>query len=302
MDVDTTLSVLRPRNAYEDYELDILSKVSEIKDADVADILFSGKIYVDVWDTSNAETYIENNSGHRALDAKNVNFYYGDTTITSELRDIIVVGYGKRLINNNTYYDNVQVYGVRINSDGEPIIWDHYTDKFKGMSDKEYDVAALTDYSYVQATTYLQLKGLEYKYNTEIPCPVKRLEDNTTTLKHDYTELLERIWKNIGHSIKDYYYQPLADLWKFINKNLNKSPGISAMPCYKSMHHNGYSTRSNTVVPLQNTLYFMGRSRSDTQEYKFFMDDLRGELCRLAAYNYEVDAEAVDGWLNKLLE
>ena len=103
MDVDTTLSVLRPRNAYEDYELDILSKVSEIKDADVADILFSGKIYVDVWDTSNAEPEIENNSGHRALDAKNVNFYYGDTTITSELRDIIVVGYDKRLINNNTY-------------------------------------------------------------------------------------------------------------------------------------------------------------------------------------------------------
>ena len=74
------------------------------------------------------------------------------------------------------------------------------------------------------------------------------------------------------------------------------------MPCYKSMHHNGYSTRSNTVVPLQNTLYFMGRSRSDTQEYKFFMDDLRGELCRLAAYNFETDAEAVDGWLNTLLD
>ena len=104
MDVDTTLSVLRPRNAYEDYEQDIISKVSEIKDADVADILFSGKIYVDVWDTSNAETYIENNSGHRALDAGHVDFYYGDTTITSELRDIIVVGYGKRLINNNTYF------------------------------------------------------------------------------------------------------------------------------------------------------------------------------------------------------
>ena len=302
MDVDTTLSVLRPRPAYEDYEQGVLSKVSEIKNANVADILFSGKIYVDVWDTSNAEPKIENSPEYRSLDAGLVDFYYGDTTITSELRDIIVVGYGKRLINNNTYYDNVQVYGVHINSNGEPIIWDNYTDKFNGMSDTEYDAAALTDYSYLQATTYLQLKGLEYRYNTKIPCPVKLVEDNTTTLKHDYTELLERIWKNIGHSIKDYYYQPLVDLWKFINMNLSKSPGISAMPCYKSVNHNGYSTRSNTVVPLQNTLYFMGRARSDAQEYKFFMDALRGELCRLAAYNYEKDAEVVNGWIDKLLD
>ena len=103
MDVDTTLSVLRPRNAYEDMLLKKIATTEDITDSTVADILFSGKLYVDVWDTSKAEPEIENNSGHRALDAKHVDFYYGDTTITSELRDIIVVGYGKRLINNNTY-------------------------------------------------------------------------------------------------------------------------------------------------------------------------------------------------------
>ena len=48
MDIDSTLGVLRPRAAYEDRLLKKIATTDDITDSTVADILFSGKLYVDV--------------------------------------------------------------------------------------------------------------------------------------------------------------------------------------------------------------------------------------------------------------
>ena len=155
MNVDTTLSVLRPRPAYEDNVLASLGEYLKINYGGESDILFSGKLYVDVWDTSNVDTVIENSEEVQALDENIIQEVYGDTSITSELRDFIVVGYGRRIINNETYYDNVGVFEVDIDHlSGAPCGATAYSDAFKGMNAETYLEQALTkNKSYVTATT-----------------------------------------------------------------------------------------------------------------------------------------------------
>ena len=61
MDVDTTLGVLRPRPAYEDNKLANLLELATVSNDYIgndAKILFSGKLYVDIWDTTDAPTAI----------------------------------------------------------------------------------------------------------------------------------------------------------------------------------------------------------------------------------------------------
>ena len=298
MDVDTTLSVLRPRNAYEDYELDILSKVSEIKDADVADILFSGKVYVDVWDTSNAETAIEDSAGAQELSDAKVQDVYGDTTITSELRDIIVVGYGKRTIDNNTYYDNVDVIGVNINETGEPLVQDYYTDAFKGMDEDSYNAVALTkNKSYVTTTTYMKLKGIEYHYSK----PLSNLKPSDLD-----QEKFKKYYEN--ETIKNMcgtYESFLNSLWTLthlLQSVLCTSPGISPLPNYKTVNHNGYSTRSNTMISLQNTLYFIGRARSDSYAYNYFRTLMYNHIKDEYWQNLAEDSSLINSLIDDLID
>ena len=276
MDVDTTLSVLRPRPAYEECNLKDLADTTEIKDVTVADVLFSGKVYVDVWDTSNAETAIEDSIGAQELSDAKVQNVYGDTTITSELRDIIVVGYGKRTIDNNTYYDNVDVVGVKITKTGEPLVWDYYTDAFKGMDEDSYNAVALTkNKAYVTTTTYMKLKGIEYHYSKPLS-NLKRSDLDQERFKKYYEN--ETIKKMCG--TYENFLSSLLTLTHILQSILCTSPGISPLPNYKIVDHNGYSTRSNTMISLQNTLYFIGRARSDSYAYNCF---------RTLMYNYIKD-------------
>lgn len=297
MNVDTTLSVLRPRPAYEDNVLASLGEYLKINYGGESDILFSGKLYVDVWDTSNVDTVIENSEEVQALDEDTIQEVYGDTSITSELRDFIVVGYGRRIINNETYYDNVGVFEVDIDhSSGAPYGATAYSDAFKGMNVETYLEQALTkNKSYVTATTYMQLKGLEYNYDA----PVKSYSENE------------------GEKVDDGYklgiYKPLGDvtvaeptfadeLYAYMGKQLHKSPGISPLPKYESISQNGWSARNCTMTVLHNTLYFIGRSRSDNFEYTRFMENVRNYILENAGGNIAEHSDMIDVLIDAVLE
>ena len=297
MDVDTTLSVLRPRNAYEDYMLTTLGKLSEIRYSAESDILFSGKLYVDVWDTSNVDTAIENSEGVQALDSATIQEVYGDTNITSELRDFIVVGYGRRTIDGETYYDNVGVFEVDINDfNGEPYGAAEYPDAFKGMDEATYAEEALTkNKSYVAATTYMQLKGLEYNYDT----PIKKYSENEGEEVDGGFHL--GIYKPIGDLITD---TPTFtdELYEYMGEQLHKSPGISPLPKYESINHNGFTVRNCAITVLHNTLYFIGRSRSDKFEYTRFMENVRNYILENAGGNITENSDMIDFLIATALE
>lgn len=295
MDVDTALSVLRPRPAYEDDILKSLVDTKAIKDFSVADVLFSGKVYVDVWDTSDVHSAIESSDAVRELDDNTVQEIYGDTSITSELRDIVVVGYGKRVIDKRTYYDNVEVIGIKINeTTGEPVAWDYYTDSFKGMDEASYNEIALTkNKSYVTATTYMKLKGLEYHYNNTNVVP-------KFPLKHDvYQDYIARVQQL--HGKEGIYAVPMRYTYKFMAETLCKSPGISCLPNYEDIDYPS-TARTNTVISLQNTLYFIGRTRSDSYEYNYFRESVASKICELGGYIPDSDAETVSELIDCILD
>lgn len=297
MDVDTTLSVLRPRPAYEDRKLTTIGKSSEIHYSAESDILFSGKLYVDVWDTSNVDTAIENSEGVQVLDSDTIQKVYGDTNITSELRDFIVVGYGRRTLDGETYYDNVGVFEVDINDfNGEPYGTTAYSDAFKGMDEATYAKEALTkNKSYVAATTYMQLKGLEYNYDA----PVKKYSENEGEKVDGGYHL--GIYKPIG-DLTTNAPTFIDELYEYMGEQLHKSPGISPLPKYESVNHNGFTVRNCTITVLHNTLYFIGRSRSDKFEYTCFMENVRKYILENAGGNITEHSDMIDGLINAVLE
>ena len=282
MDVDTTLGVLRPRPAYEDNELTTLVKLSDVPDmGGNADILFSGKLYVDVWNTSNAPTAIENAGEVRELDDTVVQEAYGDTTITSELRDFIVVGCDSTVIEHKVHYDRVYVFEVRIDeTSGEPTDWlIDYSDAFMGMPVWYYSQKALKENaSYVTTTTYMKLKGLEYHYTKDVSMPKQSVFE-----KESFRNYAEAIRAKTNESPINCMIK-VQETFRRTKDLLCKSPGISPLPIFDYIGHQGYHTRTSPITCLQNTLYFMGHTRSDFKEYSLFREEMANYIKSVSTY------------------
>ena len=284
MDVDTTLGVLRPRPAYEDNRLANLLELAAVSNDYIgndAKILFSGKLYVDIWDTTDAPTAIENAGAVRELDDATVQEAYGNTVITSELRDFIVVGCNTgSFAYPYTCYENVYVFEVYMDEEsGEPHYLINYTDAFVGMMKPVYNWSALKeDASYVTATTYMKLKGLEYHYTKEVPMPKQSVFEQESFQKY-----AEAIREKTKYS-SDKCMLIVQDTFRKMKDLLCKSPGISLLPAYDMTIHKGYSTRTPIMTVLQNTLYFMGHTRSDYKEYDLFIEEISNYIKSVSTY------------------
>lgn len=268
MEIDSTLGVLRPRAAYEDTLLEKIATIEGITDSTVADILFSGKLYVDVWDTSNVEApegyhTIETGSGS-ALMANEVEKVYGATTIVPELRDIAIIGYGKHVEDGRTYYERTAIYEIHIDgSTGTPYrvvpYQDYYTspeEPFTNFLDTKY---------YRACTTYAKLKGLNYEF------PKARYVQEEYVYPDNIQFILDKL--NAAHEPNPIGY--LSDL---INHNLRAGVGYCPRPSYVSTTHTTHVTRSSTLACLNNTVYFIGKSLSDSEEYTAFKKYVCGWL------------------------
>lgn len=266
MEIDSTLGVLRPRAAYEDILLEKIATIEGITDSTVADILFSGKLYVDVWDTSNVEAqegYHTIETGHGStLSDQNIEKVYGATSIIPELRDIAIIGYGKHIEDGRTYYERTVIYEIYINdTTGAPYKVVPYRDYFTNPNESFVDFLD-TEY-YRACTTYAKLKGLNYAYS------------NAYYVQEEYVHadniqfILNRL--SSVHHVKNGV-QVLSDL---INNNLCAGVGYYPCPSYASTTH---ITRSSVLACLNNTVYFIGKSLTDSEEYTAFKTKVCNQL------------------------
>lgn len=268
MEIDSTLGVLRPRAAYEDTLLEKIATIEGITDSTVADILFSGKLYVDVWDTSNVEApegydTIETGSGS-ALSSQNVEKVYGATTIVPELRDIAIIGYGKHVEDGRTYYERTAIYEIYIDdSTGVPYRVVPYRDYFTNPN--ESFVNFLDTEYYRACTTYAKLKGLNYEF------PKARYVQEEYVYPDNIQFILDKL--NEAHVAN-----PIGRLSNLINHNLRAGVGYCPRPSYVSTTHTTHVTRSSTLACLNNTVYFIGKSLSDYEEYTAFKTYVCGQL------------------------
>lgn len=269
MEIDSTLGVLRPRAAYEDTLLEKIATIEGITDSTVADILFSGKLYVDVWDTSNVEApegydTIETGSGS-ALSGQNVEKVYGATTIVPELRDIAIIGYGKHVEDGRTYYERTAIYEIYIDdSTGVPYRVVPYRDYFTNPNESFVDFLD-TEY-YRACTTYAKLKGLNYAFPNAY----------YVQEKYAYADNIQSILDKLSgaHHIKNGV-QILSDL---INDNLYAGVGYCPRLSYVSTTHTTHVTRSSVLACLNNTVYFIGKSLTDSEEYTAFKTKVCNQL------------------------
>lgn len=269
MDVDTTLSVLRPRNAYEDMLLKKIATTEDITDSTVADILFSGKLYVDVWDTSDVEApedydTIETGQGS-VLSDQTVEKVYGNTTIVPELRNIVIIGYGKHVEDGRTYYERTVIYEVYIDDNtGAPYKVEPYRDYFTNPNE---DFVDFLDTSYYRAcTTYAKLKGLNYAF------PNAYYVQEEYAHADNIADILSCL--SGAHHIKNGV-QVLSDL---INNNLYAGVGYCPRISYVSIPHTSYVTRSTPLAWFNNTVYFIGKSLTDSEEYTAFKTKVCNQL------------------------
>lgn len=268
MGIDSTLGVLRPRAAYEDTLLEKIATIEGITDSTVADILFSGKLYVDVWDTSNVEApegyhTIETGSGS-ALSASDVEKVYGATTIIPELRDIAIIGYGKHVEDGRTYYERTVIYEIYIdNNTGTPYRVVPYRDYFTNPN--ESFVNFLDTEYYRACTTYVKLKGLNYEFPKA--CYVQE--------EYVYPDNIQFILDKLNNAHVD---NPINRLSNLINNNLRAGIGYCPRPSYVSTTHTTHVTRSSTLACLNNTVYFIGKSLTDSEEYTAFKKYVCGWL------------------------
>lgn len=269
MEIDSTLGVLRPRAAYEDTLLEKITAIEGITDSTVADILFSGKLYVDVWDTSNVEApegydTIETGSGSE-LNDRDVEKVYGATTIVPELRDIAIIGYGKHVEDGRTYYERTVIYEIYIdNSTGTPYRVVPYRDYFTNPNESFVDFLD-TEY-YRACTTYAKLKGLNYAFPNAY----------YVQEKYAYADNIQSILDKLSgaHHIKNGA-QVLSDL---INDNLYAGVGYCPRLSYVSTTHTTHVTRSGVLACLNNTVYFIGKSLTDSEEYTAFKTKVCNQL------------------------
>lgn len=269
MEIDSTLGVLRPRAAYEDRLLEKIAAAESITDSTVADILFSGKLYVDVWDTSNVEApdgYSTIETGHgSALSDQNVEKVYSATTIVPELRDIAIIGYGKHIEDGRTYYEHTVIYEIYIDDNtGAPYRVVPYRDYFTNPNESFVD---FLDTKYYRAcTTYAKLKGLNYAY------------PNAYYVQEEYAHAdnIQFILNSLNgvHHIKNGV-QVLSDL---INNNLRAGVGYCPRLSYTSTTHTTHVTRSSVLACLNNTVYFIGKSLTDSEEYTAFKTKVCNQL------------------------
>lgn len=268
MEIDSTLGVLRPRAAYEDTLLEKIATIEGITDNTVADILFSGKLYVDVWDTSNVEApegydTIETGSGS-ALNALNVEKVYGATSIVPELRDIAIIGYDEHVEDGRTYYEHVAIYEVRIdNTTGVPYSVIPYQNYY---TDPEEPFTNFLDTKYYRAcTTYAKLKGFQY----EIP------RAYYIQKKYAYADNIQFILDKLNNA---HVTNPINYLSNLINNSLRAGVGYCPRPSYVSTTHTTHVTRSSALACLNNTVYFIGKSLTDSEEYTTFKTYVCGWL------------------------
>lgn len=268
MEIDSTLGVLRPRAAYEDTLLEKIATIEGITDSTVADILFSGKLYVDVWDTSNVEApegydTIETGSGS-ALSDRDVEKVYGATTIVPELRDIAIIGYGKYVEDGRTYYERTVIYEIYIDgSTGTPYRVVPYRDYFTNPN--ESFVNFLDTEYYRACTTYVKLKGLNYEFPKAY----------YIQKKYAYADNIQFILDKLNNA---HVANPINRLSNLINYNLRAGVGYCPRPSYVSTTHTTHVTRSSTLACLNNTVYFIGKSLSDSEEYTAFKTYVCGQL------------------------
>lgn len=268
MEIDSTLGVLRPRAAYEDTLLEKIATIEGITDSTVADILFSGKLYVDVWDTSNVEApegyhTIETGSGS-ALSASDVEKVYGATTIVPELRDIAIIGYGKHVEDGRTYYERTAIYEIHIDgSTGTPYRVVPYRDYFTNPNESFVDFLD-TEY-YRACTTYIKLKGLNYEFPKA--CYVQE--------EYVYPDNIQFILDKLNNA---HVANPINRLSNLINNSLRAGIGYCPRPNYVSTTHTTHATRSSTLACLNNTVYFIGKSLTDSEEYTAFKKYVCGWL------------------------
>ena len=269
MEIDSTLGVLRPRAAYEDRLLEKIATTDNITDSTVADILFSGKLYVDVWDTSDVvapEGYntIETGQGSTLSD-QTVEKVYGNTTIVPELRNIAIIGYGKHVEDGRTYYERTVVYEVYIDdSTGAPYRVEPYRDYF---TDPNEDFIDFLDTRYYRAcTTYAKLKGLNYRFPNAY----------YVQGEYAYPDNVQFILNTLSgvHHVKNGV-QVLSDL---INNNLCAGVGYCPRISYVDTVHNTHTTRSSVLSCLNNTVYFIGKSLTDSEEYTAFKTKVCNQL------------------------
>lgn len=269
MEIDSTLGVLRPRAAYEDTLLEKITAIEGITDSTVADILFSGKLYVDVWDTSNVEApegyhTIETGSGSDLSDS-DVEKVYGATTIVPELRDIAIIGFDKRVEDGRTYYARTAIYEVRVdNSTGAPYKIVPYLSTYP-YSDDSYTDSLSAKY-YRACTTYAKLKGFNYNFSNKYYIQEKYVHaDNIQFI----------LGKLSGAPHIKNGVQILSDL---INDNLRAGVGYYPCPSYVSTTHTTHVTRSGVLACLNNTVYFIGKSLTDSEEYTAFKTKVCNQL------------------------
>lgn len=261
MEIDPTLGVLRPRAAYEDVLLQRIAATEDIADSTVADILFSGKLYVDIWDTSNVEApegyYTIETATGKELSDSNVEKVYGATTITSELRDIAIIGYDKHVEDGQVYYARAVIYQVYVDDNtGMPYKIIPYRDYY---TDPNEDFVDFLETKYYRAcTTYAKLKGLNYAF----PNPYYIQEEYTYA--DNVQHFLDRMTGvlHIKNAVKD--------LSNLINDNLRAGIGYCPRPKYICTTHTTHVTRGSTLACLNNTVYFIGRSLTDSEEYTNF--------------------------------
>lgn len=268
MEVDSTLGVLRPRAAYEDTLLKKIAVTEDITYSEVADVLFSGKLYVDVWDTSNVEApegydTIETGSGS-ALSAQNIEKVYGATTIVPELRDIAIIGYGKHVEDGRTYYERTVIYEIYIDDNtGTPYRVVPYRDYFTNPD--ESFVNFLDTEHYRACTTYVKLKGLDYAFPKAY----------YIQKKYAYADNIQFILDKLNNA---HVANPINRLSDLINYNLRAGVGYCPRPSYVSTTHTTHVTRSSTLACLNNTVYFIGKSLTDSEEYDSFKTYVCGQL------------------------
>lgn len=268
MEIDSTLGVLRPRAAYEDTLLEKIAVTEDIADSTVADVLFSGKLYVDVWDTSNVEApegydTIETGSGS-ALSDQNIEKVYGATTIVPELRDIAIIGYGKHVEDGRTYYERTVIYEIYIDANtGTPYRVVPYRDYFTNPN--ESFVNFLDTKYYRACTTYVKLKGLDYVFPKAY----------YIQKKYAYADNIQFILDKLNNA---HVANPINRLSDLINYNLRAGVGYCPRPSYVSTTHTTHVTRSSTLACLNNTVYFIGKSLTDSEEYTAFKTYVCGWL------------------------
>lgn len=269
MEIDSTLGVLRPRAAYEDALLEKIAAIEDITDSTIADILFSGKLYVDVWDTSNVEApegyyTIETGSGSELNDSS-VKKVYGATTIVPELRDIVIIGYDKHVEDGRTYYARTVIYEIYIdNSTGMPYRVIPYRDYFTNPNESFVDFLD-TEY-YRACTTYAKLKGFQYRF------PRAYYIQKKYAYADNIQFILDKLNETPGGA------NPVNYLSNLINNNLYAGVGYCPRPSYVSTTHTTHVTRSSALACLNNTVYFIGKSLTDSEEYTRFKTYVCGWL------------------------